>query len=86
MSQYYPWLWIAFALIFFAAEIFTVGFVLFCFGIGAAAAAAVAFLGAGPAWQLAVFGFVSILAVFLSAPLPTASATPTRSKSASTAY
>jgi len=68
MSQYYPWLWIAFALIFFAAEIFTVGFVLFCFGIGAAAAAAVAFLGAGPAWQLAVFGFVSILAVFLSRP------------------
>ncbi len=68
MSQYYPWIWVAFSLAFFAAEIFTAGFVLFCFGIGAAAAAAIAFLGAGPAWQLVAFAFVSIIAVFLSRP------------------
>lgn len=41
------------------AEIFTLGFVLFWFGIGALAAAFVGFLGFGFIWQFLVFAFVS---------------------------
>ncbi len=63
------WGWIVLALIFFAAEIFTAGFVLLCFGIGALAAAGAAFFGLGLTWQLITFIVVSIAAVLLSRPL-----------------
>jgi membrane protein implicated in regulation of membrane protease activity len=62
------WGWIVMALIFFAAEIFTAGFVLLCFGIGALAAAALAFFGLGLTWQLLAFIVVSSAAVLLSRP------------------
>jgi membrane protein implicated in regulation of membrane protease activity len=62
------WGWIVMALIFFAAEIFTAGFVLLCFGIGALAAAALAFFGLGLTWQLLAFLVVSSAAVLLSRP------------------
>lgn len=42
------------------AEIFTLGFVLFWFGIGALAAALVGFLGFGLIWQFLTFAIVSI--------------------------
>jgi membrane protein implicated in regulation of membrane protease activity len=51
---------------FLITEIFTAGFVLACFGIGAAAAAVLAFLGAAPAWQFGAFAVVSAAAVALS--------------------
>jgi inner membrane protein len=62
------WGWIVLALIFFAAEIFTAGFVLLCFGLGALAGAGVAFLGLGLPWQLVAFILVSSAAVLLSRP------------------
>lgn len=62
------WVWVVMALFFFVAEMFTAGFVLMCFGIGAAAAALLSFLGFGLAWQLAAFIVVSALAVVLSRP------------------
>lgn len=62
------WGWIVLALIFFAAEIFTAGFVLLCFGIGALAAAGLAFFGLGLTWQLLAFIVVSSATVLLSRP------------------
>ena len=69
MEQWFPWVWALLALIFLVAEIFTAGFFIICFGIGAAAAAIVAFLGFSTTWQLTSFILVSALAVILSRPL-----------------
>jgi membrane protein implicated in regulation of membrane protease activity len=60
------WVWIGMALFFLLAEVFTAGFVLACFGIGALAAAIPAFLGFGLVWQLLVFIIVSTVAVLFS--------------------
>ena len=60
------WGWIVMALIFFAAEIFTAGFVLLCFGIGALAGAGAAYFGLGLTWQLLAFIVVTSAAVLLS--------------------
>lgn len=62
------WGWIVVAVFFFVAEIFTAGFVLLCFGIGALAAALVAFLGLGMEWQLVGFIVVSAISVVLARP------------------
>lgn len=62
------WAWIVIAVFFFLTEIFTAGFVLFCFGIGAVVAALAAFLGAGLALQIGIFIVVSIVAVVLARP------------------
>ena len=51
---------------FIIAEIFTLGFVLFWFGIGALVAAFVGFLGFGIAWQFLAFATVSITLTALS--------------------
>jgi membrane protein implicated in regulation of membrane protease activity len=69
MDGWLPWLWLILAVIFAVAEIFTAGFFLICFGIGAGAAALAAFLGLGPVWQFGIFVAVSALAVLLSRPL-----------------
>lgn len=68
MQEAIPWIWAVMALLFLAGEIFTPGFVLACFGIGAGAASITSFAGYGLGWQLAVFGAVSALAVVLSRP------------------
>lgn len=60
------WIWVGMALFFFLAEVFTAGFVLACFGLGALAAAVPAFLGFGLVWQLVVFVAVSTAAVLFS--------------------
>jgi len=60
------WVWVGIALFFLLAEIFTAGFVLACFGIGALAASIPAFLGFGLVWQLLVFIVVSTVAVLFS--------------------
>ncbi len=62
------WGWIVLALVFFVAEIFTAGFVLLCFGIGALAGAGAGFFGLGLAWQLIAFIVVSAGATLLSRP------------------
>jgi len=59
-------LWLVIAVGLIVAEIFTLGFVLFWFGIGALAAGIAAFLGFGVAWQFAVFAIVSIALTAMS--------------------
>jgi len=59
-------LWLVVAVGLIVAEIFTLGFVLFWFGIGALAAAMVAFLGLGAGWQFAAFAIVSIALTAMS--------------------
>ena len=68
INELLRWGWIVLAVFFFLTEVFTAGFVLLCFGIGALAAALMAFLGAGMAWQIAVFIIVTIAAVVLARP------------------
>lgn len=60
------WVWLGIAIFFFLAELFTAGFVLAAFGVGAAAAALVAFVGLDLPWQLVAFIGVSTVAVLLS--------------------
>ncbi len=58
--------WLILSVIFIIAEVFTLGFVLFWFGVGALAAAAVGFLGFGVGWQFAAFAAVSIALTAMS--------------------
>ncbi|MEE8604676.1 MAG: NfeD family protein [Candidatus Aminicenantaceae bacterium] len=53
------WIWIAMAALFIIGEIFTQGFFLLWFGIGAAVAGILAILGLGVGWQLGAFVVVS---------------------------
>jgi membrane protein implicated in regulation of membrane protease activity len=53
------WIWMAIAAFFIIAEIFTMGFALLWFGIGAAIAGILALLGFGVGWQLASFIIIS---------------------------
>jgi membrane protein implicated in regulation of membrane protease activity len=59
-------LWSVLGVILIIAEIFTLGFVLFWFGIGAFAAALAGFLGFGFAVQFIVFAVVSIALTAMS--------------------
>ena len=69
MEQYLIWIWAGLAVIFFIAELFTAGFFLVCFGVGAVAAAIGASLGVPPIWQLALFVAFSALALVLLRPI-----------------
>lgn len=60
------WGWLIVAMIFFLAEVFTAGFVLAAFGVGAVAASLLAFLGFGSEWQMVMFIVVSALSIFYS--------------------
>lgn len=65
MNPDYWWVWMIFAAVFVVGEIFTAGFFLLVFGIGAAAAGVLALIGAGSMWQWIAFivvSFVSFLA------------------------
>lgn len=59
MEQLVWILWIILGVGLIIAEVFTLGFVLFWFGIGALAAAFVGYLGLGFFWQFLVFALVS---------------------------
>ncbi len=59
-------LWLVLGVALIIAEIFTLGFVLFWFGLGALAAAAVGFMGLGAGWQFAAFAVVSIALTAMS--------------------
>lgn len=69
MNNLLIWIWAALAIIFFIAEVFTLGFFLVCFGIGAVAAALLALLGFDVIWQLVIFIAVSLVALAFLRPL-----------------
>ena len=65
--EQFAWIgWTIFGVILIVAEIFTLGFVLFWFGIGALVAAFAGFLGVGFIGQFLIFATVSISLTFLS--------------------
>ncbi len=66
MEQFTYILWIVLGVALIIAEIFTLGFVLFWFGIGAIAAALVAWLGFGLGLQFLVFASISIILTAMS--------------------
>jgi membrane protein implicated in regulation of membrane protease activity len=55
------WLWLVLGAIFIIGEIFTAGFFLFWFAIGAGLAAVLSLLGASLIWQLVVFFVVGLV-------------------------
>ena len=61
MEFNYWWIWMILAALFVVGEIFTAGFFLLWFGIGAAVAGVIALLGLGMVWQMAAFIVLSIL-------------------------
>ena len=56
----WEWFWVILSAFLIVGEIFTAGFFILPFGIGAAAAAALAFMGGGLVWQWVVFLVVSV--------------------------
>ena len=62
------WAWAFMALFFLIGELFTPGFILICFGIGAGAAAILAFLDVSLLWQFVAFAGVSGISILLSRP------------------
>jgi len=60
------WIWMAIAAFFVIAEIFTMGFFLLWFGVGAAVAGVLAMLGLGMGWQLGSFVVVSLVLFVIS--------------------
>lgn len=66
MEQILGIVWLVLGIALIIAEVFTLGFVLLWFGVGAMAAALVAFMGFGLVWQFAAFAIVSIALTALS--------------------
>ncbi len=56
----WEWFWVILSAFLIVGEIFTAGFFILPFGIGAAVAAVVAFMGANLVWQWSVFLVVSV--------------------------
>lgn len=69
MEQFTWIFWLILAVTLIVAEIFTMGFFLFWFGIGALAAAAIGVFGFGIAWQFAAFAIVSTVLTIMSRTL-----------------
>ena len=66
MEQFAWLLWVVLGVILIIAEIFTLGFVLFWFGIGALAAALAGLFGVGLVGQFLIFATVSVVLTVLS--------------------
>ena len=66
MQEIWAILWIVLGVVLILAEVFTAGFVLLWFGIGALAAALIAFLGFDVIWQFLVFAVVSVVLTAMS--------------------
>jgi membrane protein implicated in regulation of membrane protease activity len=67
MEQYAWILWIVLGVALIIAEIFTLGFVLFWFGVGALVAALASAVGvSGFGWQFLIFALVSIVCTVMS--------------------
>jgi membrane protein implicated in regulation of membrane protease activity len=59
--DYWFWIWLVAAVLLSVAEIFTAGFFMLPFGIGAAIAAVLAYFGAALVWQWVAFVGISAL-------------------------
>lgn len=57
----WEWIWTITAFVFAVGEIFTAGFFLLPFAVGAAASAVLAWIGAGAVWQWSAFLVVSLV-------------------------
>lgn len=62
-------IWVIAALLLFILEIFTAGFAVACFSIGALAAAVAAALGATILWQVVIFAIGSLIALVVVRPI-----------------
>lgn len=60
------WIWMAFAAVFIISEIFTAGFFLLWFGIGAVVAGILAVLGISAGWQWGAFIGISAILFTIS--------------------
>ena len=60
------WIWMILAVVLIVAEIFTAGFFLLWFGIGAFIGGLLALINLGPAWQVGAFAVVSGVLFMLS--------------------
>ncbi len=65
MVNIWFWVWASLAAILFVAEIFTAGFFMLPFGIGAAVAALLEYLNVSVGWQWVAFVVVSTVSLFL---------------------
>ncbi len=61
-------IWVIIALFFLIIEVFTAGFAVACFSVGAVAAAIVAACGLGLTWQLVFFSVFTFLAFVMVRP------------------
>lgn len=61
--------WAIAAIVFIVGEIFTSGFALICFAVGAIGGAVAAALGASMEWQLGIFAIVTFVAFLAVRPL-----------------
>lgn len=68
MENWLSWAWVVMAVVLAIAEIFTAGFFLICFGIGAAVAALSSFFGVPPLGQFAIFVATSGVVLLLLRP------------------
>ena len=68
MNNILIWVWAAVAVIFFIAEVFTAGFFLVAFGIGALAAVVLALFNVSVIWQLVAFIAVSLVSLAVLRP------------------
>jgi membrane protein implicated in regulation of membrane protease activity len=66
MDQILWILWLVLGVALIIAEVFTLGFVLFWFGVGAIAAALVGLMGFGFVWQFMAFAVVSVALTAMS--------------------
>ncbi len=60
----WEWLWTITAFVFAVGEIFTAGFFLLPFAVGAGTAAVLAWIGAGQVWQWSAFLLLSVVTLF----------------------
>jgi len=68
MDANYWWIWMIVAAFFIVAEMFTAGFFLLWFAVGAAVAGLLAWMGIGMVPQLASFVVLSLILFFASRP------------------
>ena len=69
MDANYWWIWMILAALFIAGEIFTAGFFLLWFGVGAVVSGLLALAGTGMVFQLSAFVGVSLVLFAVSRPL-----------------
>jgi membrane protein implicated in regulation of membrane protease activity len=66
MPEHLWWIWFVLAAFFAVSEVFTAGFFILWFGIGAAVAGLLAILGLGVVWQWAAFVIVTGILIAVS--------------------